>query len=145
MLNIFWLQNNKETEKKTFSVKGWDVIPKQNAKGQNSTTKWLQFSTILGLAFLAIFVLCQAFLIFYQSEDVLVTIWLMTSSFSNSTHVFLTIIRSRFLKTLQLFKWMAQDPTMIFTSHVWIIPFRNSGCMGFNRVEEISLESDKCW
>jgi hypothetical protein len=41
MINIFWLQNNKDTEKKTCFVKGWDVIPKQNAEGQNSTTKWL--------------------------------------------------------------------------------------------------------
>jgi hypothetical protein len=49
--------------------------------------------------------LCFAkhFLFFYQFKDVLVTIWLMTSSFTNSTRFLLTIIRSRFLKFLQLF------------------------------------------
>jgi hypothetical protein len=117
--------------------------PMQNGKNQQQNN-W-QFSAILGSAFLAIFVLCQAFFIFYQSEDVLVTIWLMTSSFINSTCFLLTIIRSRFLKILQLFKWMAQNPTMIFTSLVWIIPHRNSGCMGFNGLEATSLVSDRCW
>jgi hypothetical protein len=78
--------------------------------GKNPQQNDWQFSTILGSAFLAIFVFGQAFFIFYQSKDVLVTIWLMTSSFTNSTRFLLTIIRSRFLKILQLFKWMAQDP-----------------------------------
>jgi hypothetical protein len=49
--------------------------------GKNPQQNDWQFSTILGSAFLAIFVLGQAFSIFCQSEDVLVTIWLMTSPF----------------------------------------------------------------
>jgi len=49
------------------------------------------------------------------------------------------------LENLQIFKWMAQDPTMIFTSLVWTIQPRNSGCMGFNRIEATSLESDICF
>jgi hypothetical protein len=72
--------------------------------GKNPQQNDWQFSTILGSAFLAIFVLGQAFSIFCHSEDVLVPIWLMTSSFPNLTRFLLTIIRSRFLKILQVFK-----------------------------------------
>jgi hypothetical protein len=81
--NISLFQNNKEKKKRTCFVKGWDVILKQNDR---------QFNTLLGSAFLAIFVFCQAFSITCHSEDVVVTIWPMTSSFTNLTCLMLTIL-----------------------------------------------------
>jgi hypothetical protein len=90
-------------------------------------------------------VLCQAFSIFYQSEDVLVTIWPMTSSFTNSTRFLLTIIQSQFLKFLQLFNWTGWGTHNDIHISSGLYHLGNNGCMWFNGVEATSLEFGRCW
>jgi hypothetical protein len=91
--SISWFQNNKKTKKIYVSFKDemWPQNKMQDGKIHNKND-W-QFSTILGSAFLAISVFCRATSITCYSDDVLVTKWSMTSSFTNS---------ARFLKLLHL-------------------------------------------
>jgi len=98
-----WPQNKMQNEKN----------PKQN--------DW-QFNTLLGSAFLVILVFYQAFIITCHSENVVVTIWLMTPSFTNLTCLLNINLQLDFWNSCNCSIEMVEDTTMIFTSLVWIIP-----------------------
>ena len=120
-INISCFQKNKETKKIHVSLKDEMWSQKQMQKWQKSLTKMIDSLTpLLDQPFWQYLCLLSIFLSFFPSEDV-VTIWLVTSSFTNSTW---------FLKFMQLFNWMAQNPPMIFKSLVWIIPPRKRWLYG---------------
>jgi hypothetical protein len=98
-----WPQNKMQNEKN----------PKQN--------DW-QFNTLLGSAFLVILVFYQAFIITCHFENVVVTIWLMTPSFTNLTCLLNINLQLDFWNSCNCSIEMVEDTTMIFTSLVWIIP-----------------------
>jgi len=106
-------------QRKTCFVEGWDVIPKQNAEWQKSMTKWLTIQHHSWISYSGhICVLPSNFdhLSFWGCS---MTIWLMTTSFTDSTRLLITNFRTWFL---QLFNWIAWNPPpMIFKSPVWII------------------------
>jgi hypothetical protein len=66
-ISLFW--NNKETNKKTCFGKKMRCDPKTKCKIAKFQYNW-QFIAILRLAFLTIYVFCQAFLITCHSKDV---------------------------------------------------------------------------
>jgi hypothetical protein len=104
------ISKQQRDKNKTCFVEGWDVITKQKCNIPQQYD-W-QFIAILESSFLAISVFCLAIPITRHSEDVLVTKWSMTSSFTNSAW-FLKLV------SVQL-KWSRNPP---WYSHlVWIIP-----------------------
>jgi len=124
-------------------VKGWDVIPKQKCRMTKLHNKIIDKLT--RFLDLAISVFCQTFSIICRFEDVLVTIWLMTSSLTNSTCLLLIHLRTWFLKFLQLFNWMAQNLRWYSNLLFRLYHLRNNGCMGFNGVRTTSLGPNRCW
>jgi len=95
-----------------------------------------QFIAILESSFLAISMFCRATSITGYSDDVRVTKWSMTSSFTNW---------ARFLKLLHLFNWNGRGPYHDIPSLVWIIPPRKWWLHGICRSQAKSLEPDRCW
>jgi hypothetical protein len=120
------ISKQQRDKNKTCFVEGWDVITKQKCNIPQQYD-W-QFITILESSFLAISVFCLAIPITRHSEDVLVTKWSMTSSFTNW---------ARFLKLLHLFNWNGQGPH--HDIHIWFELY-HGGCMQFVEVRGTKSE-----
>ena len=136
--NISWFQNNRKTKERHASFK--DEMWSQNKKCDIAQQYDWQFIAILESSFLAISVFCLAIPITRHSEDVLVTKWSMTSSFTNW---------ARFLKLLHLFNWNGRGPHHDIPSLVWIIPPRkwwlHGICQSQEKVWNLADVSSPTW
>jgi len=125
--SISWFQNNRKTKERHVSFKDemWPQNKMQN--GKNSITTWLTVQRPSWINYSGNICVYRAISITRHSEDVLATKWSMTSSFTDSSRLLLTNLRTRFL---QLFNWMAWNPPMIFKSPVWIISHKKQWLHG---------------
>ena len=133
--NISLFQNNKERKKRHVSLKDemWSQNKMQNEKTRNKKDR--QFNTLLGSAFLAISVFCQAF----QS---LVILRMLRWHYGRWCHFSQTQLDSwnscnRSTEWHKIPQWYSNLFSRLY--HL-----ENDGCMGFG-VRAISPESNRCW
>ena len=113
----------------------WRMRCDHKTKMQHSTTIWLTIYRHSWISFYGNICVLPSNFVHLSLWGCSMTIWPMTTSFTDLTRLLLTNFRTLFL---QLFNWMTWNPAMIFKSPVWIMWIGNSGWMGFNGVRQKS-------
>jgi hypothetical protein len=134
------LSEQQRDNEKTCFVKGWDVTPKQNAGGQNSTTKWLTIQHHSWISFsgsiCALPNIFDLLSIWGCSGDNIVDDIIFHKLSSLLAHHHLVSILENFA-TIQ----MNSPRPPLWYSHLLsgLYHLGNNGCMGFDGVRTTSL------